>query len=290
MVDDFIHDPVLAVRCIFGFELPPHQQIRLWSAWTHTYSFDSSGFGTGKTFTIALLAALRMMLFEDCIEGIIGKTYVGGKQIFNYFDKWCLECPIFRNQIRVNRQGEPAIVHGADACTVTMRNGNQGRVIPPDFQKDSERVASESWTNGYFDEWVRYRNYIAFNKVIIGRVRAPIHAPHTKRDPIFGNHIFFSGTAQCKWHPAYARIQHALEQISLGSKGYDVISFNHTHIPEKYEWLNSTDIAREAMMASLRQDEIQSEIMGIWVDDSIGYYNAKNLAACRLLDPMEIVA
>lgn len=289
-IDDFRHDPILATQCIFGFQLPPHQQIRLWSMWTHNYCFDSSGFGTGKTFTIALCAALRAMLFEDTVAGLIGKTFEGSKRIYENFDTWIDKAPLFRDQVKKNRIGDPMSVHGGEACVLTIKNGSVIRAIPPDFQKDAERVASESWTDGYFDEVNRYRNYAAFDRIILGRVRKPIKPPDNKRDPIFGNHMFFGGTAQYKWHPFYGRIQNAMEQISMGNPAYDVISFNYTHIPEKYDWLDNTDIAREAMMAVMRQDEIETEIMGRWVDDSVGFYNAKSIAVLRTLPDSEIIA
>ena len=290
MVDDFRHDPILATKVIFGLDLPPHQQMRLISMWTHNYCFDSSGFGTGKTFTIGLCTALRMMLFEDHVAGILGKTYTGSKIIFGEIEKLASISPIFRNEIKIGRTGNPMIVHGSDACVMTGRNGNQIRALPPDFQKDAERIASESWSAGYFDEWVRYRNYAAFDRVILGRVRKPIPRPDKQDDPIAGHHFFFSGTAQYKWHPAYKRIIHANQQIHEGNPQYHVISFNYTHIPAKYDRLDSTRAAREMMMATMRQDEIQSEIMGVWVDDSVGFYNAKAVEGIRLLDDVEVMA
>ncbi len=44
------------------------------------------------------------------------------------------------------------------------------------------------------------------------------------------------------------------------------------------------------MMATMRADEVQTEIFGEWVDDSVGWYNAKIVALNRVLEDQEIVA
>lgn len=290
MVDDFIHDPVLATEIIFGFRLPPHQQLRIWGMWTSPYMIDSSGAGSGKSFTIAIVSALRSILFQDRVSGIIGRGYGQGKLIYDNFDKWLISCPIFREQIRLDKKHGLMSVHGGEACQLTFKNGNIIRVIPPDFAKDGLRVASESFTDGYFDEWTRFQNYGAFNKVFLGRVRKPIPECYPKDDPVFGNHIFMSGTAQSTSHPAYTKVLQYQDHIANGDRRYELQSWNFTHIPKEYEREDNTAMSREAQMDGMPADQIETEIYGRWVADSVGFYNAADIKMCRTAEAKEVMA
>ena len=84
----FINNPLLAVKAIFDFDLPPFQINRLYEAWFKKFYMDCSGYGTGKTFFIALLCALRTILFPNRISGILSHTFGGVKLVFNYFEEW----------------------------------------------------------------------------------------------------------------------------------------------------------------------------------------------------------
>ena len=274
MVDDFLHDPVLGAKVIFGLEIPPHMELRLLAMWRKTYMIDSSGYGTAKTMTIAIVAALRAILLENHTAGIISKTGAQGKVIFRYFDDWYETCPIFRNEIK-------GIVHSSDAWELSARNSSNIRMIPPNFLQDAERAASESWTSGYFDEWTRYGNYAALDKVLVGRVRKPVAPGYDADDPIYGQHWYFFGTAQRKSNPAYKKVQGFAEQIARGRHEYELQSWNFTHIPDKFSRLRG-DKSRELLMSSLGPDDVRSEIMGEWVDENVGgWYTPQDVARTR---------
>lgn len=279
MVDDCLHDPVLGAKVLLGYELPPNQKLRLRGMWNHKFMIDSSGYGTGKSLNIAIAAGLRCMLMRDRVAGIISKTFGQGKLIYSYFDAWIDRNPIFRSQIKINRLGEPMSLHGSDAWVLTFTNGSLIRVIPPAFMTNSERVASESWTDGYYDEWVRYGNYDAL-RVLMGRVRKPVPEQYDVDDPIFDHHLAFFGTADYTWHPAYSRITHYLEQIALGSPKHDVQSWNYEHYPARYHRLIELDVI-ENMKATMTFDQVEREVYGRWVKDSAGYYSARDVADAR---------
>lgn len=79
----FIRDPLMAVECIFGFKLAYFQITRLYEAWFKTSFMDCSGYGTGKTFQIALLMALRAILLPNRVQMSISHTFGGVKLIFD---------------------------------------------------------------------------------------------------------------------------------------------------------------------------------------------------------------
>ncbi|MCW8129278.1 MAG: hypothetical protein KIS92_02750 [Planctomycetota bacterium] len=284
MVDDFIHDPVLAVRVIFGYEIPPHMELRIRAMWNKTYFIDSSGYGTHKTMAIGLVSGLRAILFEGREAGIVAPTFRQGKRIFRMYDQWIASQPIFRNQIAVNRLGDPSAVHSSDVWELTAKSGSKIRVLPPNFLQDSENVASESWTDGYFEEWTRYPNYEALDRVLLGRVRKPISEIYDDTIPMYGHHWYFAGTAGRKSNPAYKKVETFAEQIAMGKKEFELQSWNYTHIGDEFKRLRG-DRSRELMMASLSPEEIRMEIMGEWVDDDLtGFYTAKAVGNARTPD------
>lgn len=63
MVEDFIFDPILAAKVILRIKVPPHEELRIIWMWTTYYTNDDSGFSTGKSFTHAIISALRSILF-----------------------------------------------------------------------------------------------------------------------------------------------------------------------------------------------------------------------------------
>lgn len=281
MVDDFIHDPVLATRVILGYEVPPHMELRLRGMWNKTYMIDSSGYGTHKTMAIAIVSALRTILMEGRESGIVAPTFRQGKRIFRQYDEWIATAPIFRNQIGINRLGDPSAVHGTDVWELTAKSGSKIRVIPPDFVKDSENIASESWTDGYFEEWTRYPNYDALDRVLIGRVRKPISRLYDEENPVFSHHWYFAGTATLKSNPAYKKVESFAEQIALGKTEYELQSWNYTHIADEFKHLRG-DKSRELMMSSLSPEGVKMEIMGVWSDDDLtGFYNPRAIANAR---------
>lgn len=278
MVEDFIFDPLMATRVILGLKLPPHEELRILWMWTHYYTNDDSGFSTGKSFTHAIVSALRSILFPDRRSGVISKTYAQGKLIFANYDRWYHDNPIFRWCVR-HAGGKPRIVHGSDAHVVQFRNQSEIRVLPPNFMQDAERMRSERWNDAYCDEWTTYGNFEAFNKTIVGRVTRenPFHDC-----PIRMNHMHLSSTPQFTHHPAYALIKRINRLIAQGYTEHGRFSCNYRHIPdtEQWKWLVNRKIIF-TMETSLPRGVVRSEIDGIWQKDSLSYYSSRAIENVR---------
>jgi len=280
MVEDFQRDPILAGRVILGLEFPPHQEVRIMGMWSSAFMVDSSGYSTGKTFCMAVCAALRGAIFEDRTAGMLSKTYEQGKLIFDYFDRWVVTCPLFKAQLGLNKQNKPDLVHGTGVHVATFRNGNTIRVLPPDLMKDAERIKSERWNDAYFDEWASWGNFQAMMKTCLGRATRPVCENYDADDPMFLNHVFWGSTAGYKWDPAYNLVQDFVEQVDKGRRDYAVQSWNFEDIPERFaRFVDSRNI--EVMLRHLPRDVALMEIYGKWVEDSLGWYSAKALHDAR---------
>lgn len=283
MVDDFLHDPVLAVKVLFGITLTPPEELRIWGMWTKQYFMDYSGSGTGKTLCAALTAALRIMLMEGRTEGVVSNTFRQGKILARHFDEWYETSPYFRNEMRVNHRGSFDAHHGSDAWEYRARTGGIIRVIPPGWEREGKGAFSEDWTDVFFDEFTRYASYDALRDVYFGRVRKPPPEHYDFNDPVFCNHFCFTGTAGYTFQPIYALVEQFLHEQAGGNKLYEVQSWNHTHVPSEFDRLRNI-AANRLRLGSMRHDEIEREVMGHWVSDSTGFYSARLISLAQVLD------
>src|SRR5574338_756429 len=232
MVEDMLFDPILAAKVLLGVQLPPHEELRILKMWSTYYTQDDSGFSTGKSWTFALVAALRSILMPGRVSGIISKTFAQGKLIFANFDRWYDHNPIFRSCVK-HVGGKKRLVHGGEAYVAEFRGGSAIRVLPPNFLQDAERLRSERWNDAYLDEWTTYGNYQALNSTIIGRVT---NVNYYKTCPVRQNHIHLASTPNFHHHPAYKIVKRVDRQIARGNKNYGRFTCNWRHVPSTDKW------------------------------------------------------
>lgn len=280
MVDDMRFNPILASKVLIGIDIPPHQEIRLMMMWTTYYTCDDSGFSTGKTFTNALVAALRSMLFPDRVSGILSKTFAQGKLTFQYFDRWYNSSKIFRCSVR-HQYGKPRLVHGNSLYQAVFRGESEIRVLPPNFMQDAERIRSERWNDGYFDEWTTFGNFGAFNSTIIGRVTRNNNFPEC---PVQQNHIHLSSTPGFTHNPAYKIVKRIARNIASGSKDYARFTSNYRHVPRTDRWRG---IVNRKVIFTMQTTNppgvVRSEIDGLWQKDSLSYYSSRDIDQARVI-------
>jgi len=282
MIDDFIHDPVLAAKVIIGWDLPPHQQIRLMDMWTTHLTIDDSGFSSGKTATFAIAIALRSILFSERKTGIVSGTFRQSKIIFGYFDSWYNSSPIFRYCLK-HARGKPKITHGTDAWEAQYRGDSIVRALPPGFigdsTKDKSRLRSERWHDGYFDEWTTF-DITIMTRTLFGRVTALNRNPD---DPIRQNHIHLASTPGFTSYPSYEVIRSIDKKISMGSKNYSRFTSNYRHVPKRKKWVGFVDYKTiHTMQTTNPEGVVKSEIDGVWQSDSLSYYSYNGISSCRM--------
>lgn len=272
MVEDMLFDPLLAAKVLLGLKkIPPHEELRILAMWTTYCTLDDSGFSTGKSFTYAIVAALRSILIPGRIGGILSGTYRQGQLIFQNFDRWCGTSKIFRNCIKVSN-GKLRLVHGASAWEAHFRGGSQVRVLPPNFLQDSERLRSERWNDGYFDEWTTFGNFKAFTSTIIGRVTANNEYGDC---PVRQNHIHLASTPNFKHHPSYRIVKRIQANIDAGNKSFMRMTFNYRHVPKTKKYAGFVDRKAIMMMQTMNPAGVtKAEVDGEWSEDSLSYYSS----------------
>lgn len=277
MVEDFLHDPVLAAYVLLGIRVPPNQELRMLAMWYHHYTQDDSGFSTGKSTTLAIVSALRSVLLEGRIGAIVSGTFRQGQLIFRNFDRWYSKCPMFRFCVRF-AQGKPKISHATSAWEIQFKGGSLIRTLPPDFVRDSVRLQSERWNDGYFDEWPTF-NMHSLVKVLFGRVTAL----NENQDCIIRqNHIHLCGTPGFKHHPAYRLVRQVDNNIARGNKDYCRFTSNWRHVPRTREWKGFIDYKIIYTMQTMNPEGVvRSEIDGLWQDDSMSYYSIVSIDEAR---------
>jgi len=285
MVEDMLFDPILASKVLLRVKLPPHEEIRLTWMWSTYYTSDDSGFSSGKSWTFALVSALRSILLPNRVSGIVSKTFSQGKLIFQNYERWYSSSPIFRSCIQ-HTGTKSRLLHGTDVWQAYFRGGSEIRVLPPNFFQDAERLRSERWNDAYLDEWTTYGNFNVLKKTIIGRVNK---ANDFRDCPVRQNHIHLGSTPTSKHKPAYALVKTINKHIAQGNQDYGRLTSSWRHIPDTPEWeflVNNKILF--TMQTSLPKDVIRSEVDGFWSDDRNAYYNGSLVDQVRTNQSIEL--
>jgi len=173
VLEELLLDPVLAGEFILGLEFPPHMRLRIREMWFKEVFLDYSGVSTGKTISIAAIAALRSILIPDTVIGVVSRTLEQGKLVFEYFERWKNKSDIFKNQIEMSLNARPRILSGGTLPRVRFENGSQIRILPPDFARDGTRMRSERWNDALFDEWTCYPDQHLMWNTFVARASRP---------------------------------------------------------------------------------------------------------------------
>lgn len=272
MVEDMLFDPILATKVLLGLpKIPPHEELRILTMWTTYCTLDDSGFSTGKSFTYAIVAALRSLLIPGRIGGILSGTFRQGQLIFRNFDRWYSTSKIFRHCVKTFG-GKPRLVHGSAVWEAFFKGGSTVRVLPPNFLQDAERLRSERWHDGYFDEWTTFGNFKAFTTTIIGRVTALNEFTDC---PIRQNHLHLASTPNFKHHPSYRIVKKIQANIDAGDKNYKRLTFNYRHVPKTDKYKSFVDRKVIFTMQTMNPRGVtEAEVDGNWANDSLSYYSS----------------
>jgi hypothetical protein len=286
MIEDMMFDPILAAKVLLGIRIPPHQELRMLRMWTTHFTMDDSGFSTGKSYTYAIISAIRSVLFAGRISGILSGTYRQGKLIFQNYERWVQTSKIFRCSLQ-SHNGQPRLIHGTDVHMAYFRGGSEIRVLPPNLMQNADRLRSERWNDGYVDEWTIFPNYDAITKTIYGRVSA-------KNDYgtcyVRGNHLHLASTPQYEHSPSYGLVKMIDANIQKGNKNYARFTSNYRHIPRTKHWNGFADYRTiYGLQTTNPPGMVKSEVDGKWQSDSQSFYlssevdNARSTSSTALL-------
>lgn len=286
MIEDMLFDPILAAKIILRMKIPPHQQLRMMQMWQTHYTQDDSGFSSGKSTTHAMIIALRCILIPGRIAGIVSGTFRQGQLVFQNFDRWYGNSPIFRYCVKHER-GQKRLIHGSAAYEIFFRGGSLARALPPNFANDSKNLQSERWHDGHFDEWLLF-SLPALTKTLIGRVTAYNEFSDC---PIRQNHIHLSGTPGFVHDEPYKLTKKVQKNIAAGSLDYAQFSCNYRHTPRTPIWKGLVDRKTIFTMQTMNPPAIvRSEVDGIWQQDSLTFYPSSFIKACRLPHKIKFIS
>lgn len=290
MFEDFLLDPVLALKVICGYDLDLFQRVALKLLWWFPNCLDSSGLSTGKTVRDFGFAALRSILIPDHRTGVYYPTGDSGRNNFwGYFDS----CPgkIFRAYLgTTERKDDDGQTRGSSSYKAKFRNGNELIMPAPGWMKDSSPTqAGLRFNTLIVDEWTHIDAASSgLDEQIIGRSSRPCWNQH---HPIWCNHRVLTATAKTKMHPAVIRYQAQVKAMEGGDPSVMVFSFNFKDASDRLGAPNGKTwkefLRDEGMLKQLRatprgRDRAfwLGEALGFWASSGAGWFTEEELLAC----------
>lgn len=298
MIDDWIIDPVMGAQILFNVKLDAFQRSRLKYYWWFTDVIDSSGFGTGKSFTFWLFLNLRCIILGDQHCVAYYQTFGAGKRIFwEYYTQFnARRAPLFHAQLgKVDLQGD---ISGKDntkepaCCLQHFRNESLIAMPAPNWFQSATGQAGLTFNVAGIDEWTKVETMTkednrqvneaghavgGINQQILGRVR---RASYNQYHPIWGNHRVFLATAESTMHPAHQRVKVFKKEIAAGNPHYALISYSfkdvsnlksHTGKPFNRQIVDWPTIKN--LKANLTKTHFLREGLGIWQRETKGWYS-----------------
>lgn len=288
MICDFLIDPVLGVKVIFGVELDAFQRARLRTYWWIPEVMDSSGFSSAKTITFFLFCNLRAVLIPNQVIGAFYLSFEAGKQIFwPYYRSAIVGSRLFQAQLGgLDEQGDE--VKGTQknpSCWIArFRNGNEIRMPAPDWMKDAKNQAGYRFNVGGIDEWTKVEatGTTGIDAQFLGRITAPSFNQH---HPLWTNHTIFLATAEHRAHPGWRRYQAFRRRVDRGDPTCAILNFSYkdysnrlAHTGKTFKEEYRMDGKIKSMREQLTPDHVQREMFGIWSDSTRGWYSQESVA------------
>ena len=317
MVQDFLCDPVMGIYILFGVKLDVFQAVATRTTWWVPNVIDSSGFGTGKSFRIFLVANLRALLIPGQQICAYYQTFQAMKDIFwaNYPKFGGARAPLFAAQLgRLDADGD---ADGKDnnrgpACYKQYFKNDSCVFGPaPNWLQGAKGEAGRTFHVAIIDEWTKVETMTpkgtkltgeggnlmgGIDQQIIGRVRAPSWNQHHM---LWGNHIIFTATAESTQHPAYQRVRQFQKEIDAGNPNYALIT---SCFKDFSNVRTETDIRVEdgklqsrigkpfkevvpnwnaiKMLKGRSRAHFLREGLGLWARDTKGFYSEDALQRC----------
>ena len=277
MVEDFIHDPVLAAQILFGEELDVFQRVRLKLYWHVPRVMDSSGFSSAKTHCMWIVANLRALLIQEHISAVYYQDFGAGQRNFwnpNY-RRVARASHIFRAHIgRMEADNSKtkgkAERMGPSCWTCDYKNGSKVMMPAAGFLQDAKSQAGLRINDLFIDEWTKIAAVSdGIEKQLIGRAT---RACFNKEHRFWKNHQIFLATAEDSSHPAWDKYQSFLKDVEEGNPDFALINFSfkdYSNLPFKKTGRSFKEIYREqSVIDDIRKSQsaagYRQEALGFW--------------------------
>ncbi len=299
MIDDFLIDPVLGARVIFGVHLDAFQAAGLKIAWWYPWFLDCSGLGTGKTFSRGFLpVALRCVLMEGEFWCVLYQTYESGKGNFwNYFRDYAdaREYPIWNAQLgKVDYQGDydgKDNTRGPASSKQWFKNDAQIMMVAPDWVREARAIAGLNFSGILLDEWTKSQamtkkgeSVSGIDKQVLGRVRKESFNQYHR---LWTNHRIFLATAEAPSHPGYERYKTFKREVDAGNPDFGMFTSSFKDFSQRPSRNGKPfrDVVPKWTMlkgnkASWTRAHWLREALGVWARETTGVYTEAALNRC----------
>lgn len=306
MTDDFLIDPVMGIKVIMGVNLDVFQRVRTRLFWWIPNVWDSSGFGTGKSFCVWCCHQLRAMLIPGQQIMAYHQTFGAGKAIYwENYDR--IHHPIFdaqKGSLDYEGKKDGKDNQAMPECWHQYYKSDSGIHMPaPGWLKKATGEAGKTFHRASIDEITKIdkmgkhdtKGFVVeeaggVDSQILGRLRAPCFNQH---HPLWGNGVIFTATAESPNHPSYRRYkQMFLDEIAKGNPEYAIFTASYKDFsmnpvlirgekdlrPFKEVVPNWGTINR--LKKTLTKSHARREIYGQWARDTKGWYSEDSLERC----------
>lgn len=305
MVEDFMIDPIMGCKVIMGINFDVFQRCRVRILWWVPNVWDSSGFGTGKSFCVWATQQLRAILIPGQKIMAYHQSFGAGKAIYwpNYDT---IHHPIFDAQKgNVDHEGAK---DGKDNQAMPecwhqhYRNGSQVMMPAPGWVKKAIGEAGKTIHRAYIDEVTKIDNigkhdarggFVeeagGIDSQVLGRLRAP---SFNQYHPLWGNGVIFSATAESPNHPSWRRYSIFLKEVEAGNPEYAVFTScykDFSTLPSEKEGPNDLRPFKDVvpnwatinrLKKTLTPTHKRREVYGIWSRDTKGWYSEEAIQRC----------
>lgn len=204
MIEFYRENPVEAVYDLLGLGLSDYQKVTLLNAWKSKYIYFCWSRGAGKSFMMAVIATLILILFSGEAILMFGPSY---RQSLMLYDKIIKE--IYEKSFSFKYEVESMPRHSMGA-EINVKSGSYAKFLPVG---DGSSIRGERATYIFLDEDAQH------SKQLIDRVIVPMAASNLKYDP--DNPQAGEGATMIRATSAYFQFNHS----------YDTFQ-NHLHSME----------------------------------------------------------
>lgn len=291
MIEDFIINPVLGAKVIFGEVMDEFQKSRLKTYWWVPFTMDSSGFSSFKTRTFWLAFNLRCLLIPDHVAGVYYQNFnTGQKTFWQYFDVFRRRSPIYRAQIGkmaadlTETEGK-GTVKGPSCWNCYYKNESHLMLPAPGFLTDARSQASIRLNDLGVDEWTKIdaTGSTGIDDQLIGRCTRESFNQH---HPFWCNHQLFLATAEDTLHKAYDRYQSFKREVDNGNPDYSCINYSFKDISDRPAYSGKSfrsalriDKILKTMKGKMSPSKFRREGLGLWSVNGTSWYSEESVKA-----------
>lgn len=277
MIEFYREHPVEAVYDLLGLALTDYQKIMLLGAWNSKNIYWCTSRGAGKSFMMAILCVLRMMLYGDEAILMFGPSY---RQSLMLYDKIISDIYNKSYSFKYEVIEKP---RGSMGAMIKLKNDSTSKFLPVG---DGNSIRGERTTYIFLDEHAQQ------DKMLIERVIMPMAAANLKYDPEnpqegYQPTIVSATSAYFQFNHSYVDFQQHLHRMAFDEDYYcAVVPYE---IPLSVHLFNEKYV--ETQRRKMSNDDFEMEMGCKWI---VGNENAfigaqlwdKNIKYDDTLEPL----